>query len=172
MGLYIKSELHSVNCFCLEHIKIYIKEWIILKTFEQLFSCWCQYLLETMTFTCSILRSRQVIQVFIWETASGMKTHIEVSNNSPLPLLVSGVRFAKNKQPSTAADEKAVFAAPFKSRFCLHASRWLNTQELLALSKQGWEESRVRLAHRVDASPKSHGCSCDGGDTSLRTYCR
>lgn len=66
-----------------------------------------------------------------------MKTHTEVSINLPLPLLVSGVRFAKNKQPSTAADKKAVFTASFKSCFCLHASRWLNTQELLALSKLG-----------------------------------
>jgi len=66
-----------------------------------------------------------------------MKTHIEVLIDSPLPLLVSGVGFAKNKQPSTAASEIAVFTASFKSRFGLHASRWLNTLELLALSKQG-----------------------------------
>lgn len=126
-----------------------------------------KFIWNSMIFTCSVHHSSDS-----QASVSGVRSYIKVSNNSALPLLVSGVGFAKNKQPSTAADEKAVFAASFEGSFCLHAGSWLNTQELLAWSKQRWEEWHVWLPHWVDDSSELCRCSCDGGDASLCTYCR
>lgn len=87
---------------------------------------------------------------FIWNTRRYYNNKVSLSS---LSLLVSGVGLAKHKQPSTAAYKKAFFAASFKSSFCLHASRWLNTHQLLALSKQGWDERRAQVACWVGGNP-------------------